>query len=70
MRNSLFLVAGLAAGTMALPSSSHIVHERRTETLTHGWEKREAADPNTLVPVRIALKQSNIDKGDDYLMEV
>jgi tripeptidyl-peptidase-1 len=70
MRNNLLIVAGLVAGSMALPSSSHIVHERRSEALMRGWEKREAADPNAMVPVRIALKQSNIEKGDDYLMEM
>lgn len=70
MRNGLLLVAGFVASGMALPSVSHVVHERRDEMSMHGWGKREAADPNTVVPVRIALKQSNMDKGDGFLMEM
>lgn len=32
--------------------------------------KREAADPSTKVPVRIALKQRNLERGMEFVLEV
>lgn len=70
MKNSLVLLAGLVASGLALPSGTHVVHEKRDLTNTLGWNKREAAKGSEKVPVRIALKQSNLDKGMDYILEV
>ncbi|KAJ6785080.1 hypothetical protein PWT90_08665 [Aphanocladium album] len=47
-----------------------IVHEKR-ELASHArWIKKDAVHGNTRLPVRIALKQRNLDKGMDYLLEV
>lgn len=69
MKISLIVLNGLLAGAMAVPTGSQVVHEKR-DTNNARWIKREAVDPNTKVPVRIALKQSNLDKGMDYLLDV
>ncbi|KAK2603824.1 hypothetical protein QQS21_004026 [Conoideocrella luteorostrata] len=69
MKISLVVLNGLFAGAIAVPTGSHTVHERRD--LSNGqWIKREAANANAKVPVRIAMKQKNLDKGMDYLLEV
>lgn len=59
----------LAAGAIAAPTGSHVIHEKR-DTNSPRWVKREALNPSTKVPVRIALKQNNLDKGMDYLLDV
>ncbi|KAK5995211.1 Tripeptidyl-peptidase sed1 [Cladobotryum mycophilum] len=69
MKISLILLNGLLAGAIAVPTSSGVVHEKR-DTSNGQWIKREALDASTKVPVRIALKQKNLDKGFDYLLEV
>ena len=65
----------LAAGTFAAFASAspinipHSVHEKRWETPV-GWAKRDALDRRTIMPMRVGLAQSNLDKGFDWLMEV
>ncbi|KAK2609355.1 hypothetical protein QQS21_002136 [Conoideocrella luteorostrata] len=70
MKNAFVLLAGFIAGGLAMPSGSHVLHEKRDLANPMGWTKREAADGAQKVPVRIALKQSNLDKGMDYILEV
>ncbi|KAK5129907.1 hypothetical protein LTR08_002708 [Meristemomyces frigidus] len=65
----LHLLAGnLAfASALALPSTHHVVHEKRRTPVLH---PRVRLDPNAVIPIRIALKQSNLETGYDRLMEV
>jgi len=60
------LVAGAVASPLALP---HVVHEKR-EAAPFGWIRRDVLDRRAILPMRIALAQSNMDKGHDWLMEV
>ncbi|KAL7905061.1 peptidase S8/S53 domain-containing protein [Trichoderma velutinum] len=69
MKIGLIVLNSLLAGAIAVPTGSQVVHEKR-DTNNARWIKREAVDPNTKIPVRIALKQSNLDKGMDYLLDV
>lgn len=69
MKISLILLNGLCAGAIAVPTGSNTIHEKR-DVSSGRWTKREAPDANAKVPVRIALKQKNLDKGMDYLLEV
>ncbi|RFU77057.1 peptidase s8 s53, subtilisin kexin sedolisin [Trichoderma arundinaceum] len=69
MKISLIVLNSLLAGAIAVPTGSQIIHEKR-DTDNGRWVKREALDPSTKIPVRIALKQSNLDKGMDYLLDV
>ena len=67
--SAVSLVSLLACAT-ALPSSSdHVVHERREASLKQ-WQKREGLGSRSKLPMRIGLKQSNLDRGHDLLMEV
>ncbi|KAI5366002.1 putative peptidase S53, activation domain, Sedolisin domain, peptidase S8/S53 domain superfamily [Septoria linicola] len=60
------LVASCSASPLAAP---HVLHESR-HSIPHGWVKREELSPRAVLPMRIALAQSNLDKGEDWLMEV
>ena len=68
---SLVLVGALAAGSFAAPALTlrHVVHESRRD-LPKTWVKRSAVEADALLPVRVGLKQRNLDKGHDLLMEV
>ena len=72
----LLIVGGLAAGGLGAPTAvaggGHVVHERRSvNDGSYGrWIKREPLDPDTKLPVRLALKQRNLDKGMGLIMEV
>ncbi|KAJ3496008.1 hypothetical protein NLG97_g2984 [Lecanicillium saksenae] len=59
----------LAATAMAAPASKLVVHESRDAT-HHGYTKGDAVDADARVPVRIALKQRNLENAMDLLMKV
>ncbi|KHN98389.1 Peptidase S8/S53, subtilisin/kexin/sedolisin [Metarhizium album ARSEF 1941] len=64
-------VSCFVAASLGVPASHHVVHERRDVGAVSGRVvKRAAASADALVPVRIALKQRNLDKGMEYLMDV
>ncbi|SMQ45934.1 unnamed protein product [Zymoseptoria tritici ST99CH_3D7] len=66
----LSLLSGLLAVCAASPlASPAVVHESRA-SLPNGWAKREALDRRAVLPMRIALTQSNLLNGEDWLMEV
>lgn len=46
------------------------VHERRAEVQTSHWERAERLGSNTILRMRIALAQTNLDKAPDLLMSV
>ena len=63
-----FVFAGFA---VAVPSSAPSLHEERdlSRIYIHNGESKRV-DSNAILPIRIALAQSNLDKGYDYLMQV
>lgn len=71
MKISAALIAALAAAASAAPATNNaVLHEKRQVQSGSRWVKRDALPADTRLPVRIALKQRNVDKGMDYLMEV
>lgn len=69
MHFSLFACAGLIVGTIAAPSSNHVLHEKRNR-LPPGWRTVEKLEVTEVLPLRIALTQSNLDRTNEYLMQV
>jgi tripeptidyl-peptidase-1 len=64
------LAAALAATAAAVPfQTSHVLHERRSEA-PKNWVKRSKISRNARLPMRIGMTQSNLDRGDELLMEV
>ncbi|KAK4154514.1 peptidase S8/S53 domain-containing protein [Chaetomidium leptoderma] len=84
LRNALFGLSSLCG--LVLPASggrintrdsvirdipsSHAVHERHEHKHLERWVKRELVDAESTIPVRIGLKQSNVDAGHELLMEI
>lgn len=66
----LVVASALAHTSLGTPASAaHNLHEKR-EYLPHAWVKREELNGNLKLPVRIGMKQSNLDLGDQLLMDV
>ncbi|KAI0484995.1 Pro-kumamolisin, activation domain-containing protein [Xylariaceae sp. FL0804] len=64
------LVAAFASVSCAAPTSvSHVLHEERGIT-GREWTKGQRVDGDAVVPVRIALAQSNLDQGGKLLVEL
>jgi tripeptidyl-peptidase-1 len=49
---------------------THIQHEKRTDGQERRWVKLQRADPHAKLPVRIGLKQRNLQEGHDLLMDM
>jgi tripeptidyl-peptidase-1 len=66
----IVVVAAIAAFSNAAPPSiRHVIHERR-QAPSLDWVKVARIEKTAILPIRIGLTQSNIDKGHDFLMEV
>lgn len=74
MRLFSFSVAGiLAAGALAVPTpDTHVVHEQQQLEISRRWRKiaRREEVVTMPVPVRIGLKQNNINQAHELLMDV
>lgn len=69
---SLLFLASLALLGSASPTSrrsGHIVHEKRSGPPA-GWQARDRVGGDVKVPLRIGLKQRNLDLGAQFLDEV
>ena len=65
-----FAAGVLLSLTTASPVvAPHVVHEKR-DSLPQGWVRRYSVDGTAELPMRIAITQSNLDRGHDWLMEV
>lgn len=73
MRLSLPCLLTAAAGFAAagpIPET-HAVHERRSlDGPGSKWVKRGRVEPETTLPIRVGLTQSNLHKGEEWLMDV
>ncbi|RDW60726.1 hypothetical protein BP6252_12109 [Coleophoma cylindrospora] len=67
---SAVVAAAVATFANAAPSAfRHVVHEKR-EVESKDWVKGARIESDAIIPMRIGLTQTNLDKGYDYLMEV
>ena len=76
------LASGLIAGALAGPlanhyartkreiPSSHSLHERHSPHWEQQWTKRSKVPGSQILPMRIGLKQSNLEAGHDKLMDM
>ncbi|KAK3937828.1 putative Tripeptidyl-peptidase sed1 [Diplogelasinospora grovesii] len=49
---------------------SHILHERHMPHIPQRWTKRDKLPDTVILPMRIGLKQSNLEAGRDRLVEI
>jgi tripeptidyl-peptidase-1 len=72
MKGQLIAAALLALGIgcHAIPTpNTHALHEKRS-SLPRFWERGSRVESDAILPVRIGLAQSNLDKAYEYLMDV
>ncbi|KUI69579.1 Tripeptidyl-peptidase sed1 [Cytospora mali] len=50
--------------------ATHVLHERHLSPISQRWTKKEKVSPEATLPMRIGLKQSNLQAGHDKLMEL
>ncbi|KAK1240117.1 hypothetical protein MKX08_007559 [Trichoderma sp. CBMAI-0020] len=67
---STALVLLSAAAVSAVPSTTHVTHERRNVHSHRHWEKCSRLEPHDVILMRIGLSQRNLDQGHDLLMDV
>lgn len=66
----VLLGTAAAAGVLASPTpNDYVVHERRA-VLPRSWTEEKRLDKASILPMRIGLTQSNLDRGHDLLMEI
>jgi len=60
-----------ASAILASPlSTTHVLHEKRHSANDEEWKKVARLTEDLSIPVGIALTQSNLQKGHDWLMDV
>lgn len=69
MHFSILTISALLAGALALPSVNHVLHEKR-DRLPPGWQYEEKLESSKVLPMKIALVQPNLEKANDFLMDV
>lgn len=66
----LGIFAAVVAFSNAAPASiKHALHEKR-QAPSSDWVKVARIESTAILPIRIGLTQSNLEKGHDFLMEV
>lgn len=71
MKIAAVFLSAFVAAALGIPVGQDVVHEQRDlDPNTSRIIKRAAADAEALIPVRIALKQRNVENGMEYLMNV
>jgi tripeptidyl-peptidase-1 len=68
MHFAVFALACVGVAS-AIPAVPHVLHEQRVDAPKH-WEKTARLAPDVVLPIRIGLTQSNLDIGDELLMEM
>lgn len=65
------MLASFAASAVgyALNGGSHSLHERRSD-IPDGWTRHGALNRRAVLPMRIGLKQRNLDMLTEWLSEV
>jgi tripeptidyl-peptidase-1 len=72
MKYSVVLaIAALVAEAAAAPglAARHVQHEKRS-VIPSGWAKRSKLESRRILPMKVALKQSNMENIEDFLMDV
>ena len=65
----LALVSGLCSAAPSSRNTDHVLHEERSG-IPHQWAKRDRAAAHHVMPIRIALRQRNLENADKYIYDV
>lgn len=69
MHFSILVISNLIIGIIAAPAVNYILHEKR-DRIPQGWRKHEKLSKNAILQMRIAMTQGNLEKAEDFLIEV
>lgn len=69
MQFFIVFISNLIISIFAAPTINYIQHEKR-DRIPQGWAVHQKLSKNALLPMRIALTQQNLDKAEDFLIEV
>lgn len=69
--SSILAVGCLVASVFAVPtpSSDYVAHEQRA-VIPYGWRRIERLNGSFILPIKIALVQTNLNKVEEYLLSV
>lgn len=67
--SSAIHIQGTARGKRNVPAS-HVLHERGMPLWENTWDKVGRASADLVLPMRIGLKQVNIDEGSKMLLDM
>ena len=69
---SVVATACLLSACAAAPGtkySNHVVHEKR-DGIPHQWGKRDRAAAHEMLPIRIGLRQRNLEHAERFIYDV
>lgn len=66
---TLTALVALGGASPLVARSDHVVHEKRSAPPS-GWQARDRVEGHVKMPLRIGLKQRNLDMGAYFLDEV
>ena len=66
---SILTASALAVTAIASPTTHLTIHEKR-DAAPIGWAKRGLLPRDAVLPMSIAVKQGNLDKAYEHLMDV
>lgn len=65
--------AALVSVSSAVPApgsnSNHVLHEKR-DGVPHQWGKRDRAAAHEVLPIRIGLRQRNLEHAERFILDV
>ncbi|KIW07721.1 uncharacterized protein PV09_01652 [Verruconis gallopava] len=69
--SSVILIAGFIVSTLAGPVHypNHVLHEKRTQTPPL-WLRRQRLHKDEIIPVKIGLRQQNLERADEFMYDV
>lgn len=59
----------LTCSAVPTTSSKHVLHEKR-DGHPHAWHKRHRAIADQVMPIRIALRERNLENAERYIHDV
>lgn len=65
-------VRGAVIGQTAKSNGNYVLHEERTSAnaIANRWRQGNRVNSESIVPVRIGLRQNNIEMGNQRLFEI
>lgn len=65
---ALLFLLGSSEGAR-IPRAGHVVHEKR-DVIPALWSRARRLESDTVLPMRFGLRQSNVDRLEEFLMDI